>query len=257
MVVAIILAGGLGKRIGSAIPKQFIEVMGKPILAYTIENFQSNRHIDAIEIVYHETWFHEVEAIVQKYSFDKVKWMVPGGDTFQRSVMAGVYNLKEKLVSEDIVVVSFGVSPFTTNDIIDDSIRVCEEHGNAVAVETIPLCTCIIDDEHCSTQSIIRETLRGFSNPWTFRFGELYDSYREAIHRGILDELEPHTTSLYFALGKKIWFSASNGYNFKITTREDLEKFEGLLLLRKNKVRGTAVNEEYSHRYFEKERHGG
>ena len=145
--------------------------------------------------------------------------------------MNGIFNLKEYLQPEDIVVVSFGVSPMTTDEIIDDSIRVCREHGNAIASEDMVLCTCIKDDEYSTTRSILRETLKGFSNPWTFRFGEVCEAYETALERGMLDTLEPHTTSLYLALGKRLYFSRTVSTNIKITTPEDLDIFEGHLLL--------------------------
>ncbi len=231
MNCAIILAGGTGTRVGANIPKQFIEIMGKPILAYTLENFQRNSEIDAIEVVCHCDWLSEVKEIGEKYGIDKIKWVTVGGDSFQKSVLNGIFNLKGKLKAEDIVVISFGVSPMTSEDIVNDSIRVCREHGNAIASEDMVLCTCIKDDEFSTTQNILRETLKGFSNPWTFNFGELCEAYEEAIKRDILDSLEPHTTSLYLALGKRLWFSKSSSSNIKITTREDLDIFEGHLLL--------------------------
>ena len=151
MNIAIVLAGGTGTRVGADIPKQFIKVMGKPILAYTLEIFQKNQNIDAIEVVCHQDWIDEIENIDREYGFGKVRWIVTGGGTFQESVMNGIFHLKGKILSEDLVIISFGVSPMTTDDIIDDSIRVCMEHGNAIASEDIPLCTCIKDDEYGST----------------------------------------------------------------------------------------------------------
>ena len=232
MNVAIILAGGTGTRIGAGMPKQFIRIMDKPILAYTLEIFQNNRNIDAIEIVCHKDWDSEIRKIVEEYGITKTRWYAPGGDTYQESFMSGVFNLKDKISSEDIVVSSFGVSPMTTDEEIDDSIRVAGLHGNAIASQDSPLCTCIKDNEECSTQSILRERLKGFANPWTFKFGELCEAYEEGIRRGILKDLEPHTTSLYFALGKPVYFSKASNYNCKITYKEDLEYFEGLMLLR-------------------------
>ncbi len=237
MNVGIILAGGTGTRVGADIPKQFIKIMGKPILAYTIEAFQNDENIDAIELVCHKEWYDETKNIAESYGLSKVKWIVLGGATFQESVMNGVFALKDKLCAEDIVVVSFGVSPMTTADIIDDGIRVCKEHGNAIASEDMALCTCIKDDEYGTTQSILRETIKGFANPWTFAYGELCDAYETALRQGILDTLEPHTTSLYLALGKKLWFSKTVSTNIKITTREDLDIFEGLMLLKAKKER--------------------
>lgn len=235
MNVAVILAGGTGTRVGADIPKQFIKVLGKPILVYTLDNFQTNDQIDAIEIVCHKDWLDEVQKICNEYRVSKLKWLTTGGDTFQESTLNGIYNLRGKISSDDIVVISFGVSPFTTPDIINDSIRVAKEHGNAISAEDLVLCTCIKDDEFSTTKNLIRETIKGFSNPWTFRYGELLEAYEESQRRGILSDLEPHTTSVYLALGKRLWFSKSSGYNFKITLKEDLDKFEGLLLLKRKR----------------------
>lgn len=233
MVTAIILAGGVGKRVGSGIPKQFIKVQDKPIIAYTLEIFQQNENIDSIEIVCHKDWLDEIEAICTEYGISKKKWICTGGDTFQESTMNGVLNLKGKIDEDDIVVISFGVSPMTPQEDINDSIRVCEEHGNAIASVDMDLCTCIKDDEQSTTQNIIRETLKGFANPWTFKFGELCAAYEEAVEKNMLDDLEPHTTSLYLALGKRLWFSQSTSMQCKITRKEDLDVFEGQLLLKK------------------------
>ena len=233
MNVAVILAGGTGTRVGAGIPKQFIKVMDKPILAYTLENFEKNPNIDAIEIVCHKDWVDEVHKINNQYGISKAKWVTVGGNSFQESTMNGIFNLKGKINDDDIVVVTFGVSPMTPTADIDDSIRVCKEHGNAIAAADIDLCTCIKDDEYSSTQNIIRETLKGFANPWTFKFGELCEAYEEGLKKGILDGLEPHTTSLYFALGKRIWFSQCTTNNVKITRKEDVDAFEAHLLLKK------------------------
>ncbi len=237
MNVGIILAGGSGTRIGGALPKQFIPVMGKPILAYTLEVFQSDAQIDAIEVVCQDEWKEEVEHILKTYAITKTKWIAPGGSTFQESVLNGVMHLKGKIGGDDIVVISFGVSPMTTTEIIDDSIRVCKEHGNAIASEDPVLCTCIKDDAYSTTQNIQRETIKEFSNPWTFRFGELCEAYETAVEKGMLEDLEPHTTSLYMALGKRLWFSKTVSTNIKITTKEDLDIFEGILLLEEKRKR--------------------
>ena len=240
MNVGVILAGGTGTRVGAGIPKQFIKVQGKPILAYTLENFQKNENIDAIEIVCHKDWGEEVESICYKYGITKKKWTCNGGATFKESTKNGIFNLKGKISNDDIVVISFGVSPMTPQEDIDDSIRVCEAHGNAIASVDIDLCTCIKDDEFSTTQNMIRETLKGFSNPWTFKFGELCEAYEDAFNRGILYDLEPHTTSLYLALGKRLWFSRSTAAQCKITHKKDLDVFEGHLLLEKYRAEGKA-----------------
>ena len=97
------------------------------------------------------------------------------------------------------------------------------------------MCTCIKDDEESTSTNLIRETIKGFANPWTFRYGELLEAYEYAIANDMLKDLEPHTTSLYFALGKRLWFSQCTSQNVKITTRQDLELFRGYLLLQEYK----------------------
>lgn len=87
MNIVIILAGGVGSRVGGSRPKQFVEVLGKPILAYTVEIYQNHQSIDVIGIVCHEEWMEFTHSLVQKHSFSKVKWIIKGGNTFQSSVM--------------------------------------------------------------------------------------------------------------------------------------------------------------------------
>lgn len=244
MNIGVILAGGTGTRVGVGVPKQFIKVENKPILAYTLEIFQNNKNIDAIEIVCHKDWFDEVEKICLEYGITKKRWICTGGASFQESTMNGIMNLKGKISKDDIVVISFGVSPMTPQEDIDDSIRVCSEHGNAIASVDLDLCTCIKDDEESTTQNIIRETLKGFANPWTFKFGELYAAYEEAVEKNMLDTLEPHTTSLYLALGKRLWFSQSTSAQCKITHKSDLDVFEGHLLLQKKREENKPEGEE-------------
>lgn len=235
MNIAVILAGGTGTRVGAKVPKQFIEFNNKPILAYTVDLFQQNPNIDAIEIVCHKDWMDYVKDMIAKYNHTKVKWITNGGDSFQQSTVNGILNLKDKASKDDIVVISFGVSPMTPQEDIDDSIRICKEHGNAIASKDIDLCTCIKDDDYSTTQNIIRETMKGFANPWTFNYGEVLEAYEIAIERDMLKDLEPHTTSLYFALGKRLWFSQCTSANVKVTTKQDLEVFEGYLLLQEKR----------------------
>lgn len=235
MNVAIILAGGVGKRVGYNIPKQFIRVKGKPILAYTLENFEKNSMIDAIEIVSHEDWKDECKQIVRDYNISKFRWITTGGKDFQDSVINGIKNLKKDLNKQDIVVISFGVSPLTSQEVINDSINVCKKYGNGISSEDVTLLTCFKENELCSSQSVVRENLKAFSNPWSFIYGDICEVYEEAKEKGILDKIEPHTTSVYFELGRKIYFSKGESKNIKITTKDDLDLFEGYLLLQERR----------------------
>ena len=112
MTIAIILAGGKGVRAKKDIPKQFVKVLGRPIIAYTLDIFEAHDEIDAVEVVCLAGWQDELWKIVNKEGFQKVKWVVEGGKDFQQSVRHGVEGLEKVCSDDDIVVVHTGVAPF-------------------------------------------------------------------------------------------------------------------------------------------------
>ncbi len=102
---AIILAGGIGKRMGSDIPKQFLEVAGKPIIVHSIENFQKNPQIEKILVVCVKEWIDQAWELVKKYSLSKVEWIIEGGSTGHDSIRNGVFFLRDKLDPDDFIIV--------------------------------------------------------------------------------------------------------------------------------------------------------
>lgn len=230
MNIAIILAGGVGSRVGANIPKQFIEVEGHPILAYTIKKFQDCEVIDAIEIVCHKAYLNHIDEYKTKYGFYKIKWIVEGGNDFQHSVMNGIYNLQSKINDNDIVLIHYGVSPFIESDIIKDCIKVAEIRGNSTSATPCFLLTGRNDDGTKSTKWIDRDKIMQLNAPQCFKFGYVIDLYERGKKLNILNKLEPHTTTLMFELGEPIYFAKGNQMNIKITTKEDLNLFKGYIL---------------------------
>ena len=233
MNIAVILAGGVGSRVGAGIPKQFIEILGKPILAYSIEPFEKHPQIDAILVVCVDSHINYVREIKEKYGFSKLKWVTKGGDTFQGSVLNGVRFLADKVNKDDTILFHFGASPMIKSEIISDVIKVCKEKGtNAISTET-----SVSDPENYTDEYINRDTIAVMNTPHAFQYGYISEIYEEAIETGIIDTVEPHTTTLMYAMGKKIHFAKGSQDNIKITTKEDLEFFEGYVLEqeRKNK----------------------
>ncbi len=237
MNIAIILAGGVGSRVGADRPKQFIEIMGKPILAYTVDKFNSHPEIDAIEIVCVESHIDYLKEMVALYNLNKVRWITKGGSTFQGSVLNGVTNLKDKVSDDDIVLIHFGASPFVEADIISDAIRVCKEKGNAISTTDFFLLSGIKDDETKSTKWIDRDTVACMNSPHAFKYKFVSDLYDEGVRTGVIDRVEPHTTTMMYELGKTIYFSKGSQTNIKITTKEDLDLFEGYVLLKQKRAR--------------------
>lgn len=242
MNVALILAGGVGNRLGAKIPKQFIEILGKPILAYTIEAFEKHPEIDAVLVACVKPYIDYMWEMKEKYGLSKLKWVTEGGDTFQGSVLNGIRYLEDKIDKNDIVLIHFGASPFITGDIISDCIRVCKEKGNAISTTDFYLLsgkkkkeTSISDPENYTEEYINRDTVAIMNTPHAFKYGFVADMYKEAIETGVIDTVEPHTTTLMYAMGKKIYFALGSQNNIKITRKEDLELFEGYVLEQQRK----------------------
>lgn len=241
MNIAIILAGGVGNRVGANVPKQFIEVLGKPVISYTIEKFEKHKEIDAIEIVCHKDYKEYMLSLIKQMGYNKIKWIVTGGKDFQESVMNGVNGLKGKVDDNDIVLVHYAASPFVSEDIISDGIKVCSEKGNCTSATPCYLLTGSNDDGKKSTRWLDRDMIMQLNAPQCFRYNYISQLYEEAKEKNLLDKVEPHTTSLMYLMGRTIYFSKGNQTNIKITTKEDLDLFEGYVLMNQRREK---INED-------------
>lgn len=227
MNVAIIIAGGIGSRMGQQIPKQFINVGDKPVIAYTLEAFQKHPLVDAIEVVCLEGWEQVLRAYARQYGIDKLRWVVRGGASGQESIRNGVYNLEGELAENDICVVHDGVRPMLDPEVITDVIRVAQERGNAVTSMPYNEQIFLVDENNPSTttQFIPRETLRRVSTPQAYRFDLLDSKYHEAFERGIGIDGSNYTNTMMVQLGVRLYFATGSDRNIKLTTPENLEFF--------------------------------
>lgn len=229
MVTAIILAGGVGSRVGADRPKQFVKVLDKPILAYTIEIFEFHPEVDAIEVVCHKSWKEYLDNIIEKYGYKKVKWIAVGGETFQDSVMSGVENLRDKISKDDYILIQYGAAPFTSDKIVTEVIRVMKEKGTAV---TATPCYQLMGsrDGEVSKNWVDRDRYIQIASPYGFKYEYLLGVYERAKEQGLIERIDPHTTSLMYALGDKLNLAYGDQTNIKITTKEDIDMFEGYVL---------------------------
>ena len=232
MNIAVILAGGVGSRVGAGMPKQFVKILDKPVIVYTIEAFQKHEDIDAIEVVCVKSHIDYMQELVDTYGLSKVKWITEGGADFQGSVINGINNLQDKCSEDDIVLVHFGASPFVEGDIIADAVRVCKLKGNAISTTPFYLLSGVKDDDEKTTKWIDRDTIACMNSPHAFRYGYIRDIYKRAVETGVIKEVEPHTTTLMYKMGETIYFSKGSQSNIKITTKEDLDLFEGYVLMK-------------------------
>lgn len=231
MNVAIIIAGGTGNRMGMKIPKQFINVYDKPVLIYTLEGFQRNPQVDAIEVVCINGWHDIVWAYAKQFGIDKLKWIVSGGNTGQESIRNGVYHLEDICADDDIVIIHDGIRPMVDDSVLTDVIRVARKYGNGVT--SLPYNEQIFivspDDPATTTQFIPRETLRRVSTPQAYRFRLLDSKYHEAFEREIGIYGSSYTNTMMVELGERLHFASGSDRNIKLTTQDDLELFKAYL----------------------------
>ena len=235
MTTAIIIAGGSGSRMGQDIPKQFINVYDKPVLIYTLESFQHHPQIDAIEVVCINGWHDVLWAYSKQFGIDKLKWIVPGGQSGQESIRNGVYNLEGKLSDDDIVIIHDGIRPLVDDAVLSDVIIKCNTYGNAVTSLPYNEQIFVIDDEISSTKYIPRETLRRVSTPQAYKFGLLDSKYHEAFEKEIGIYGSHYTNTMMVELGERLYFAAGSEKNIKLTTKDDLEMFKAYIKLDKDK----------------------
>lgn len=236
MNIAVIIAGGVGNRMGQDIPKQFINVYDKPVLIYTLEGFQRHPLVDAIEVVCIEGWENVVWAYARQFGIDKLKWIVKGGATGQESIRNGVYNLEGQCNPDDIIIVHDGIRPLVEPGVLTDVINKALTLGNAVT--SLPYNEQIFvvspDDATTTTRYIPRETLRRVSTPQAYRFDLIDTKYHEAFERRIGIYGSAYTNTMMADLGVTLHFAAGSDKNIKLTTKDDLEMFKGYLAREKD-----------------------
>lgn len=223
----ILLAGGVGKRMQSEIPKQFLEVDGKPIIVYTIENFQRNEQIEKIVVVCVKDWIEHLRNLIQEYSLTKVEWITEGGDTGHDSIRNGVFFLKDKIEPDDFIIVHDAVRPILPQKAIDEVIRVAHENGNASSSIACHPPIVYTEDFKSGIRDVDREHVMLTASPQMFRYDLALKCYEKA------EQENKHnftfTSSLLIHYGERVYFAKGTTSNIKVTQKEDLALFGALL----------------------------
>ncbi|MCQ2093548.1 MAG: 2-C-methyl-D-erythritol 4-phosphate cytidylyltransferase [Bacteroidaceae bacterium] len=237
MNIAIIIAGGIGNRMGQDIPKQFINVYDKPILIYTLESFQRHPKVDAIEVVCLEGWEMMVQAYANQYNLTKLKWIVTGGKSAQESIRNGVYYLKDKCCDDDIVIIHDGIRPLVEASVLTDVVEKASIYGNAVTSMPYNEQIFVMDatDENTTTKYVPRDTLRRVSTPQAYMYKLLDEKYHEAFKREIGIYGSSYTNTMMVDLGVRLYFASGSDRNIKLTTKDDLELFKSYIAMDKDK----------------------
>ena len=214
-VSAIVLAGGSGSRFtGSLVPKQFVQLRGKPILAYVLETYQQLALIEDVTLVINPQYEQLYYDIIDTYRFFKVRRVVPGGPTRQASSAAGLASLPPC----EIVVVQDGVRPFTSPRVIMEAIEVARHLGASNVV--VPTLDTIVETrDRLMVHVPDRRHLCHGQAPQAFRHALLTAAHRRAVAEGVVEASDD--AQLVLRIGARVGIVEGSYANFKITTYED------------------------------------
>ena len=232
MNIAVIIAGGVGSRMGQDLPKQFINVGEKPIIVYTLEAFQKHPSIDNIIVVCIDGWHDILSAYAKQFNITKLCSIVSGGSCGQESIKNGLDEAARLFDKDDMVLIHDAIRPMVSNDIISDNIAKCKLYGNATVVA--PCTTVVLEktDETFSEKVINRDNLLLTQTPQAFILNDILSAHKEAKEKGITDSVA--SCSLYIELGRKVFYSVGDETNIKLTRPGDIQIFKALLSTQKS-----------------------
>jgi len=222
----VIPAAGQGKRMKSDIKKQFIKLLGRPVLAHTLSVFINNTKINQIIVVVHEDEIDYCKNnIINKFSDSKIK-IVAGGKTRRESVFNGLKALSPVI---DYVIIHDGARPLLTQDLLNKVIKSLTSHTAIIVGTSLKDTVKRVDKEQIVQDTPERSSLMAIQTPQAF----LYDIIMEA-HQNVPEEHSvTDDASLLEYIGKEIKIIEGSYENIKITTPLDLIIAENILKQRK------------------------
>ncbi len=220
--IAIIFAGGSGARMGSGLPKQFLEVNGKPIIIHTLDIFEEHPQIDEIYIACKEEYIGKLKKMVDRFWIHKVADIVPGGVTGQDSIYNALVAAKKNNAGDEIVLIHDGVRPCITLELIDDVIASVKKYGSAITCTAMYETPVVSKSGEFVEATPNRDEFYTAQAPQSFYLGEILDAHEKMrkdnpTYEGIVD-----SCTLMRSLGKEVAIVQGNRGNIKVTTPEDL-----------------------------------
>lgn len=235
MGIALILSGGSGVRLGTDIPKQYIEVCGRPVISYCIEKLSSHAKIDGMQIVaapqWHDTIIHSLEQLVSlgiaSEAISKFKGFSMPGENRQLSIFNGLTDIMEYADSDEIILIHDAARPMLSSQMITDCLCAAYEHEGALPV--LPMKDTVYASKDGSRVSglLKRNEIFAGQAPEAFRLRKYYEANKCLVPDGIM-RINGSTEPAILA-GMDVAMIPGDEGNFKITTKADLEKFEGIV----------------------------
>ena len=231
MNIAVIFAGGFGRRMNEGSrPKQFMEFRDKPVIIYTLEQFDAHPLIDGIVVACLEDWIPYLQTIVSKFCIKKVHRIVPGGSTGQDSIYNGLVAAKEiSSGEEDIVLIHDGVRPFITPQTISDNIFKVKEKGTCITCTRATETFLVGHNGNGFTLPTREDSLLGRA-PQSFFLKDILSVHEKAIEDGRHDFID--SALLMDHYGYSLATVIGPVENIKITTPMDFFLFKAIVQMK-------------------------
>lgn len=225
--VAVILAGGKSIRNHQNIPNQFLNILGKPVIVYTMEAYQSHPAIHDIYVVCLKGWEQIVKAYAEEYHITKLRGLIPAAASGILSVENGLDYVKDFYQDDDVILFQESTRPMVSVEMISKLLQSCYENGSA------NICQSMKDYVQFTyvngtAQYIDRNAIVDLQSPEAYRFSVI-----KAVFEAAKKQQHPLTESccvmLLYNLGFPINFIEGSENNIKIVRQEDIAVFTALL----------------------------
>ncbi len=227
MNVALIFAGGIGSRMGSETPKQFLEWNGKAIIIHTLNVFDKNKDIDAIVVVCKEDWIKYTKELIDKEEIRKVVSIIPGGKTALDSQYNGLREIKRLYENSEVaVLIHDGVRPLVDDATVKRNIDSVWENGNAITVTKAIETVIKIDDEGAVQEILNRDYCRMAKAPQSFKLDDILEVHEKAISDGQHTFIDSASMMIHY--GHTLHTVMGEPENIKVTTPSDYYMFLGI-----------------------------
>jgi 2-C-methyl-D-erythritol 4-phosphate cytidylyltransferase len=226
MVTAIVLAAGRSTRMGGSSNKQFIELLGKPLIYYSLAAFEQCSAVEAVILVRRPDYAPQAEQIVHEFRFKKVVAFTNGGVERQNSVWNG---LEQCDPATDIVAVHDGARPLVTPALIESTIASAHAYGTGIAATKVVDTIKEANEDKTVIRTVDRTKLWAVQTPQTTRLTLLREAYTKVFQEQAVVTDEAAAVE---SLGQKVHLVETPFLNLKITTPADFAMAEALLQVR-------------------------
>ncbi len=223
MNIALILSGGTGTRMGTDIPKQYIKINGRPVISYCMERLFSHEGIDAVQIVADSMWRETISEMKEKVAWRKFRGFSEPGENRQLSILNGLEDIRGYAQEGDYVLVHDAARPLLSKALITGCLDAVKGHDGALPVLPVKDTVYASTDGKRICSLLKREEIFAGQAPEVFVIGKYYEANRRLTAEEVL-KINGSTEPAVMA-GMDIVMIPGDERNFKITTREDMERF--------------------------------